>query len=213
MKTLSLWKPQHKHTMNRNNRKLVRQLESLKIQIDKLKEDYLSRISTPPAKKPSPKDSRLPTGPAAGDSEMERKNRQLIETALQAGEQNTLYKTVTKMLDALQRSGKKNFTLNDLDEIRKAMDNIRAKTDHWEIFRQQFSSVYPGFFDNLKTAYPNLTKTEVRFCAYLRIHLNSQQIASAMDISREAIRKNRYRIRKKMELKIEDSLEDTIEKF
>jgi len=51
------------------------------------------------------------------------------------------------------------------------------------------------------------------FFARLRIHMSSQQIASVMDISMEAIRKNRYRIWKTLRLETTDSLEENIERI
>jgi DNA-binding CsgD family transcriptional regulator len=196
--------------MNRSTRKLIRRLEKLQRQAEQLKETYLSQFPDARNAKPETtagkaKKKETPDTPA------ENLRQLLVETALQTGEQNALYKAVTKKLKSWQKSGKKNFSIADINEIQKIMDETVRKTDPWEVFRQKFIQVYPHFFEKLQSAYPDLTKTEIRFCAYLRSRLDSHQIASAMNISMEAIRKNRYRIRKKMGLQPEDSLEQTIE--
>ncbi len=198
--------------MNRNNRKLIRQLENLQTKIDRIKQTYLSQTRNVSGAIPTPRPETKPanTPPPA---ENEIKNRLLMETALKAGKESEIYKAVNEKINSLLQSGQENFSISHLKEIRQIMENIRQKTDNWEIFRQKFLSVYPEFFEKLKAAHPDLTKTETRFCAYLRTHMSSQQIAAAMDISMEAIRKYRYRIRKRLELETGQSLEETIDTF
>ncbi len=198
--------------MEKSKKRLIRQLERLKIQIDALKNNYQALAGSKAAPTQAKEKAAAPPAVSPGKTDTE-KNRKLVELAMRTGKENDLYKAVNKKIEALLKSGKQTFSADDLKEIQQTLKAARGKTDNWELFRQKFTEVYPGFFEKLKAAYPGLTKTEIRFCAYLRSHLNSKQIASAMDISMEAIRKNRHRIRKKMALKIEDSLEETIEKF
>ena len=82
-----------------------------------------------------------------------------------------------------------------------------------DLFSQQFSQVHDDFFDNLRLKHPGLTRTEVRFCAYLRLNISGNQIAKSLNITPEAIRKTRYRIRKKLNLRKEESLEDYLAGF
>ncbi len=198
--------------MNRNNRKLIRQLESLRTQIEQLKQNYLSLKNSSAQNRVSTQDNNALTAKTA-DAETEKKNRILIETALKAGKEGEIYRAVNKKIKTLLQSGQETFSISQLKEIVQIMDEIRKKTDNYEIFRRKFLSVYPDFFKRLAAAHPDLTKTEIRFCAYLRTHMTSQQIASAMDISMEAIRKNRYRIRKRMGLETDQSLEEYIDTF
>ena len=199
--------------MDRSKRKLIRQLERLEAQIDKLKQNYLARVGTRQPEEQAVEKADTPSPFAPADDKLQEKNQKLLELTIRTGKENDLYKAVSKKLKMLIKSGKISFALSDLQDIQQTMEQIRGKTDNWEIFRQKFSAVYKDFFDKLEAAHPGLTKTELKFCSYLRIHMSSQQIASAMDISMEAIRKNRYRIRKKLELKTEDSLEEHINRF
>ncbi len=198
--------------MEKSKRRLIRQLQKLEEQIDALKNNYRSRLGSLPL--PNPSDEKAT--PSFADTKIEpspEKLQKLLEQALSTGKENKLYKAVSKKINSLLKSGKESFSAEDLKDIRETLEQAKGKTDHWEIFRKQFSAVYPKFFENLLKVHPDLTKTEVKFCTYLRLHLTSQQIASAMDISMEAIRKNRYRIRKKLNLKTEDSLEAHIDRF
>ncbi len=198
--------------MDRNKRKLIRQLEQLQVQIDKLKQNYLTHTDTRQPEKQVTEKVTLPS-PIQDDSKLQEKDQKLIELTIRTGKENDLYKAVSKKLETLLKSGKTSFSPDDLQETQQTMEKLRGKIDNWEIFKQKFSAVHRDFFTNLEAAHPHLTKTELKFCAYLRIHMSSQQIASVMDISMEAIRKNRYRIRKKLEMKTEDSLEEYINHF
>ena len=199
--------------MDISKQRLVSQLQQLQQQITELRQAYLAQ-SKPIAKEVSPKEvTPKPVASTPDNEKLTKKDQKLLELTIRSGKENELYKTVSNTLKALFNSGKTTFSVSDLEEIQKAMNKIRNKTDNWEIFKQKFSTVHKDFFDKLKAAHPEITKTELKFCAYLRIHMTSKQIASAMDISMEAIRKNRYRIRKKLGLKTEESLEEYIDRF
>ncbi len=198
--------------MDRSKRKLIRQLEQLQAQIDKLKQDYLSSNTVRHPVNPKVETSGETVSlPNPADDALQGKRQRLLEQVLSSGKENEFYKKISKKIRALTESGKTSFPLSDIQEIQQTMEQLHRKTDNWEIFRQKFSALYKDFFDKLVAAHPDLTKTEIKFCAYLRLHMSSQQIASVMDISMEAIRKNRYRTRKKLRLKTEDSLEEYIE--
>ena len=198
--------------MDRSKRKLIRQLERLEAQIDQLKQNYLARINTRQPEKQAVEKADLPS-PAPDDNKMQEKDQKLLELTIRTGKENELYKVVSKKLKSLINSGKKTFDIAELQVIQETMEQLRQKSDNWEIFKQKFSAVHKDFFDKLEAAHPGLTKTELKFCAYLRIRMNSAQIASVLNISKEAIRKNRYRIRKKFVMETSDSLEEYINRF
>ena len=102
---------------------------------------------------------------------------------------------------------------DDLKEIDKILTQNISKNKQWEIFKLRFKEIHPKFFIKLKEKHPNLTSSEIKFCAYLRMHLSSSQMLNALNISKEGVRKSRYRIRKKMGLDLKDILEDYISKF
>ncbi len=66
------------------------------------------------------------------------------------------------------------------------------------------------FFNIMLHDFPNLTQTELKILAYIRINLSTKEIADIQNVSLDAIRKTRYRIRKKLELKPKQSLEKFI---
>ena len=66
--------------------------------------------------------------------------------------------------------------------------------------------IHGNFFQILKSRYPSLTSSDLRFCSYLCMNLSSKEIASMMNISLKGVEAARYRIRKKIGLPSEVSL-------
>jgi DNA-binding CsgD family transcriptional regulator len=54
------------------------------------------------------------------------------------------------------------------------------------------------FFRNLRAKYPNLTPTDLRFCALLRMNLSTKDIAQQTNLTTRGVETARYRIRKKL---------------
>jgi len=144
---------------------------------------------------------------------LDANKRELIATALQVSKtNNTIRYTVDRINELLKKHIKTEIS-SDLNVIRKDLKLQSAEQDNWEIFKIMFTDVHKDFFNKLKTKHPALSKSELKFCAYLRIHLSSSQISSVLNVTNEAIKKNRYRIRKKLNLTPQSSLEDYISKF
>ncbi|MFD1292390.1 hypothetical protein ACFQ5N_00965 [Lutibacter holmesii] len=105
---------------------------------------------------------------------------------------------------------------NCRDEILKLktiIDSQQVSTYNWEMFQSKFDKVYANFFDSLKTKHPELTKSELQFCSFVKVQISIVDIASLLNISMEGVKKKKYRIRKKLSLNRSDSLELYLLKF
>ena len=69
---------------------------------------------------------------------------------------------------------------------------------NWEQFAVHFDKVHSDFLVSLKAAYPNLTPSELKLCAYLRLSLSSKEIAQIMNITIKSVELGRHRLRKKL---------------
>ena len=85
--------------------------------------------------------------------------------------------------------------------------------DEEENVQQQLVTTHKDFFNQLLKDYPDLSKTELKILAYLRIGLTTKEIADVQYVSIDAVRKTRYRIRKKIHLDASDSLEKFILRY
>lgn len=143
--------------------------------------------------------------------ELESANKQLTSYALRLAEKNENFKGLMKGLEQTyeQIEASRARLKTHIHEINQS---FRLDAD-WKDFIQVFDKVHTGFVVALKAAYPNLTASELRLCAMIRMNMQSKEIASFLNISPQSVNMARYRLRQKMNLDKEQSLEETIIKL
>jgi FixJ family two-component response regulator len=94
---------------------------------------------------------------------------------------------------------------NDLTKIIE--DNLNIDKE-WNQFKVLFEKVHHGFFNRLKQDFPNLTEHDLRFCAYIKIKLRPKEIARILNIGSNSIKTFRNRLKKKLALDLDASLDD-----
>ncbi|MEN8124891.1 MAG: PAS domain S-box protein [Bacteroidota bacterium] len=139
--------------------------------------------------------------------------RELLTYTIEFEEIKKLKQLIENKLKELHKYNKKEDILTEINQIQKEIKNLYIDKDYWEIFKLRFNNINPSFFKELKSKFPDLTKTELQYCAYLKIHLSTSQIASILNISKEGINKKRYRLRKKIGCNKKDCLEEFIKQF
>ncbi|HKG68833.1 MAG TPA: hypothetical protein VKA92_08185 [Segetibacter sp.] len=85
--------------------------------------------------------------------------------------------------------------------------------DDWAHFRGLFEKVYPGFLDRLRDKFLDLSPAEMRLLILTKLNLSTREMAHMLGVSVDAIRKSRYRLRKKLNLEEESNLEVLIQKI
>src|SRR5690606_23446066 len=83
-----------------------------------------------------------------------------------------------------------------LDSINR---NLSGKED-WTLFEDNFDDVHEEFFKRLKLRHPDITPSELRLAAAMRMNLSSKEIAPVLGISVRGVEIKRYRLRKKLGL-------------
>ncbi|WP_378176518.1 hypothetical protein [Aquimarina sp. SS2-1] len=119
---------------------------------------------------------------------------------------------------------KKNEVLNDLKQKAKILKadanadpgyqmliqtiNFDLQDDNnWENFSKYFEQVHKGFNNKAQELFPNITANDLRLMALLKMNLSSKEIANILNISSDGIKKARQRLRKKMGIDSNVSLE------
>lgn len=97
--------------------------------------------------------------------------------------------------------------------INKLIESGLNSEHDWQMFEHLFDQAHENFFRRLKMAYPDLTASDFRLCAYLRMNLSSKEIAPLLNISVRGVEEKRYRLRKKLNLRSEQSLTEFIISF
>ncbi len=138
--------------------------------------------------------------------EMDSKNRELVSNSLMLIEKNQMLDELLQRIDNGGDAGQ--ITRSTVIELKNQIRAHASEKDEWHKFRAHFEQVHPGFFIRLKEMHPALTEYELRLCAYIRTGMYGKQIAMMLSVQPDSIKKSRTRLRKKLRLRQEDSLED-----
>jgi ligand-binding sensor domain-containing protein/DNA-binding CsgD family transcriptional regulator len=93
-----------------------------------------------------------------------------------------------------------------LDIIGKIDEELTDDKD-WTYIEPQLDKVYNNFVTRLKEKHPDLTLSEIKIAAYVRMNLSTKEISEFMHKTGRAVENDRYRLRKKIGLDSNDSLQ------
>ena len=93
------------------------------------------------------------------------------------------------------------------DELQN--QSILTESD-WLRFKDMFEKANPGFIYQLQASAPGITTAELRLAALLRLNLGNKHIASMLGIGTDAVRKTKSRLRQRLQITVDDGLEDYI---
>jgi tetratricopeptide (TPR) repeat protein len=126
-------------------------------------------------------------------------------------EKSEMMDKVNQELEALKQKPTEEDT--EIDKFNKILHAAILTDEDWENFKKAFEEVYPRFFAKLRYHYPDITVSELRLSALIKLKLSLKESASMLGISPESIKKSRYRLRKKFDLPEKETLEDFINKI
>ncbi|RED95980.1 tetratricopeptide repeat protein [Marinoscillum furvescens] len=127
---------------------------------------------------------------------MEVKSKELTANTLQMIEKD---RVVEELLQELKKESPGTY------RAMKARVS-KGNKDMWEHFNKRFIEVDTRFYERLRARHPDLTPTEHRHCALIKLNFDSKEMASLLGISVNSVHISRHRIRKKMGLERDDNL-------
>lgn len=95
-----------------------------------------------------------------------------------------------------------------VSSIRNQIKIHQSFQDQWGVFLEKFEKVHPLFIKSLSQAAPRLTEGEIRMCIYIFLGLDNKHIAQLLSLQPNSVKVARYRIRKKLPITTEISLEN-----
>ena len=143
--------------------------------------------------------------------ELELKNRELTTLVMEIGQKSQDIQDIHKKIKTLEETIKPDskLELNMLKELRvisKQLNMESGKEKEWQQFKLQFEQVHSSFFENLKNRHPDLTAYDLKLCAFFHMNLGIKQVSNILNVSYDAVKKQRTRTRKKMHLDSETNL-------
>lgn len=142
--------------------------------------------------------------------ELEIKNRKLTSFAAETLQKNQFIEELNALIETIKIEGVTNQNLSAYNNLLQAN---KQEKNNWDTFKIHFENVHPEFFQKLSETYPKFTPNDLRICAYIKMGLLNKEIASLMNIAPSSVKMSKNRIKKKMNLGEEDSLQAKIDQF
>lgn len=128
-------------------------------------------------------------------AELALRNREITAKSIGKIQNNEVLNGVIEKLSEWEQHPKKNMLPGIIHDLKTLVDDDTKKD-----FDQYFVKVHPDFYQKLLADFPNLTQNELRLCAYLKMNLNTKDIAAICNITPESARVARSRLRKSLNL-------------
>lgn len=146
--------------------------------------------------------------------ELDYKNRQLTSYALHLARNNEFAFKVAEELKHML-VGMSQRDKERAEKIRNMISEINQFTsgNSWEEFRLYFEEVHQSFEKNLSTAFPNLSSNDKKICALLKLGLTTKEIASITFRELRSVESSRNRLRKKLNLTADVSIQTFLSQF
>ena len=115
---------------------------------------------------------------------------------------------LTRVKEELQKLYKKMGGNHDVKIALQLLNGIEKNASNWDQFASHFNEINNDFLKKLKSGFPSLTNSDLKMCAYLKLNLSSKEITQIMNISIRGVEMGRYRLRKKLQIPTEQTLND-----
>ncbi|MFD2727189.1 tetratricopeptide repeat protein [Hyunsoonleella rubra] len=139
--------------------------------------------------------------------DLDFKKKELTTHALHLAKKNEVLENLKQQAQEFKTSENSKRGFNKLI---RTIDFDLKDDNNWENFSRYFEQVHKDFNTTVKKKFPEVTSNELRLMALLKMNLSSKEIANILNVSPEGIKKARYRLRKKLRITTEDSLQDLV---
>lgn len=139
-------------------------------------------------------------------SELEHKKRELAAISTNIVQENEQVSNILKDLKYYSSLLKSEKDRNSFSPLIKSVQRILSEKRKEDLYSDQFNAAYPGYLEYLTRTYLELTTSDLKLCTFLRMNLNTKEIAEIMGLSVRSIESRRYRLRKKLNLSKEEDL-------
>ena len=133
------------------------------------------------------------------ENRLELRNKELAINVMSLIKKNEILTGISKDLIEIKNDAEKTETKEALNKIARKIKNS-IESEIWEEFEVRFKQVHGEFYEKLIHEFPELSPSELKLCAFLRLNLSSKDISELTGQSLVSLEKARYRLRRKMNL-------------
>lgn len=115
---------------------------------------------------------------------------------------------LNKQKKQLDNIVKANFSSENFFKSIFELDKRKYKV--WTIFELKFNEIFPEFYNDVNKKNNNLTQNELRLLSCIKVNLSYNEISDFSGISIKAIHQALYRLKKKLNLKSKNGLQEFV---
>ncbi len=147
------------------------------------------------------------------EKEIEAKEIEQKKIALSIIRKNEILSKLKTEIELLKLKPEGKLKFRDLNSLKMLiLENLNVEKER-KSFDKYIKELDNTFYQNLIKKYPDLTDNEKKLCSLLRLKLTSKEMASILNITPKSVEVNRYRLRKKMNIKKSEKLSKIIRKL
>jgi DNA-binding CsgD family transcriptional regulator len=139
-------------------------------------------------------------------NELSHMNNLLAASTMNLVVKNEFMETIKEEIRQVRITDKVEDKQKALDRIIKEIDTTLKVQEDWKQFEHHFDRVHGDFLKRITTQFTDLTPGEQKLCAFLRLKMDTKEIANLMAISARGVEVTRYRLRKKFKLETHQNL-------
>ncbi|MBS7788162.1 histidine kinase [Flavobacterium sp. CYK-55] len=149
---------------------------------------------------------------AESNLKMQEYEKNILEMQVQSKASELAGKSLSiakqsEMIDRIEYVLDSETDINQLkSKIKKAIRVNALNQNEWQSFEKNLLQSHKDFAQKLTQLYPSLTSKDIKLCIYLKMNLSSKEIAPLMNISYRGVELHRYRLRKKLNLSVDENL-------
>ncbi len=139
---------------------------------------------------------------------IEKGRREMMSVGLAMTEKD---KVLEAVLSDIERMEKERLIAGDVAQ--KIKTNIRLhfnREEERDNCKHILTNSSPRFMDYLRSHYPELTEGDIKMACYIQAGMTAKQIANMLLIQPSSVKMNRHRLRSRLHLSPEESLEGAL---
>ncbi len=138
-------------------------------------------------------------------TEIDTKNNELMSKAIQMAHKNELLLGIKDDLENI-KTANETERLKSLRNLTRTLESEIENKESWDQFLLYFNQTHQNFIHELQIKHPNLTQNDLRMCALTRMNMSNREMATLLNISITGIEKSRYRLKKRLDLTVDEDL-------
>ncbi len=138
---------------------------------------------------------------------MDALNREVASHSMFKSQKNRL---LSEIKDEIEEAGKKAGAQvkRILDRLNRKIEINLSEQEDMLAFKIQFEKIHPNFFRRLTDDVAKLTDHDLKYCAYIRLNMSTQDISNLLYIEKKSVEMSKYRIKKKLGLSKDQRLSE-----